>query len=178
MIGVVVPGIDGSGEAHWQTRWEAADADLRRFTPASWDAPDRDDWRIALVDALRAAGPDAVVVAHSLGCLAAVDALVTGGAPCRGAFLVAPPDVDGPGYPDAAASFRDIALAPLPVPAVVVASDDDPLSDRVATERFARALGATLVFVGSYGHLNAASGLGDWPEGRRLLAAFAAGASA
>ncbi|MRG59747.1 serine hydrolase family protein [Agromyces sp. CFH 90414] len=177
MIGVVVPGIDGSGPEHWQTLWEQGDSGLARFAPSSWEAPERDDWRLALAAAVSAAGPRAIVIAHSLGCLAAVDVLLDR-LPAGGAFLVAPPDVDGPAYPDAAASFRGIRPAPLAVPAIVVASDDDPFSSPAATARFAGAIGASVVSVGAHGHLNAASGLGDWPEGRRLLAAFAAGLSA
>ncbi|WP_350348101.1 alpha/beta hydrolase [Agromyces sp. G08B096] len=177
MIGVVVPGIDGSGETHWQTSWERAEPEFTRFAPSSWSEPERDDWRLALAAALTAAGPRAIVVAHSLGCLAAVDALLDR-LPAAGAFLVAPPDVDGPAYPEAAASFRGIRLARLDVPALVVASDDDPFSSSAATARFADAIGAGVVSVGRFGHLNAASGLGDWPEGRRLLAAFAIGLGA
>ncbi|QAY72408.1 hypothetical protein ET445_02695 [Agromyces protaetiae] len=180
MRGIVVPGIDGSGETHWQTRWEAADPALVRFAPTSWSAPDRDDWRAALTTALHAAGADAVVIAHSLGCLASVDALGTiaeASAPdapaVRAALLVAPPDVDGPTFPAAAATFRDIRPSLLGTPALVVASEDDPFSSPAASRAFAAAVGAEIVFVGARGHLNGASGLGDWAEGLALLESLA-----
>ncbi|MEG9472588.1 MAG: alpha/beta hydrolase [Sphingomonas sanguinis] len=32
-----------------------------------------------------------------------------------------------------------------------------------------------MVEVGALGHINGASGLGSWPEGRRLLTAFRSG---
>ncbi|WP_127792041.1 alpha/beta hydrolase [Agromyces sp. LHK192] len=175
MNGVVVPGIDGSGPEHWQTLWEASDPGLVRFAPASWTAPDRDDWRRALRAAIVAAGPDAIVIAHSLGCLAAVDVLTAPDAPpCAGVFLVAVPDVDGPRYPDAAASFRPVRPTPIGVPAVVVASTDDEFGPFAAVAGFAADLEARLVVAGAHGHLNALSGIGHWPEGRALLEDFAA----
>jgi predicted alpha/beta hydrolase family esterase len=34
-----------------------------------------------------------------------------------------------------------------------------------------------LIVLGALGHVNASSGLGDWPQGRALLDAFSAGLS-
>ncbi|MGZ7224897.1 alpha/beta hydrolase, partial [Streptococcus pyogenes] len=33
---LVLPGISGSGQDHWQSLWEAADTSFRRFRPSSW----------------------------------------------------------------------------------------------------------------------------------------------
>ncbi|PZF81168.1 RBBP9/YdeN family alpha/beta hydrolase [Jiangella anatolica] len=171
---VIVPGINGSGPEHWQSHWEAAlGSRAVRIAPASWDEPDASDWRRAV----GAAEPRAsVLVAHSLGCLAAASWLVRAGAGDRplGAFLVAPPDRDGPRFPAAAATFTAPA-SPLPVPAVVVASSDDPYSDLDRAAGLARTWGATFVGVGPRGHLNDASGVGAWAAGRALLAEFTAG---
>ncbi len=65
-------------------------------------------------------------------------------------------------------------LAPLPFPATVVASDDDPYVTLARAQAFAAAWGATFVDAGRKGHLNADSCLGDWPEGRRHLEALLA----
>ena len=46
-----------------------------------------------------------------------------------------------------------------------------PLSDDMT-----KASGSGIVEVGACDHLNAASGLEDWPQGKSLLTAFAAGA--
>jgi predicted alpha/beta hydrolase family esterase len=56
----------------------------------------------------------------------------------------------------------------------VVASQDDPYVTLARARAFAGAWGAAFVDAGPRGHLNAASGLGDWPEGRRHLEALLA----
>jgi predicted alpha/beta hydrolase family esterase len=170
---VTIPGIGGSGPSHWQTLWEREDASLTRFTPSSWDEPSLDDWSAAL-DRAVGAGPS-LLVAHSLGCLLAAEWARSHPAKVAGLFLVAVPDPDGPRFPSAAASFRTIELAgPLGVPALVVASDDDPYCSTRRSRAIADAWGAERVSVGDAGHINAESGLGSWDAGRTLLRAFAA----
>jgi predicted alpha/beta hydrolase family esterase len=171
---VIVPGIDGSGTEHWQTQWERAlGSRAVRIAPASWSEPDAADW----LGALDAAAPEgAVLVAHSLGCLAAASWLVERGG-AAGAFLVAPPDPDGPHFPSTAATFT-VPRSPLGVPAVVVASSDDPYADTDWSAALAAAWGAAFVDAGPLGHVNAASGIGAWAAGRNLLKAFTAGLGA
>lgn len=94
--------------------------------------------------------------------------------PVAGAFLVVPPDPTADGFPAAARGFSR-SVGPLPVPAVVIASSDDPYSSPTAVHRAADRWRAPLISVGARGHINAASGLGAWDEGRALLTAFAAG---
>jgi predicted alpha/beta hydrolase family esterase len=172
---VTVPGIHGSGPGHWQTRWERLpDADCVRIAPASWDEPDAQDWVTAVRRAVGAAGPDCVVVAHSLGCLPAAHVAATIGG-MRGVVLVAPPDPSGPSFPAAARGFAELGPAPLRVPGLVISSDDDPYATPGASRQLAGASSLPHVSVGAHGHLNEGSGLGTWPEGRRLVTAFAAG---
>jgi len=195
---VIVPGIGGSGPAHWQSHWQAEFADVRRIDPASWDHPELDDW-IAAVDRAVAASPaPPVLIAHSLGCLAVahwasqVAALGAGtgedaasdtgpgrgpgpeGAPPAvvGAFLVAPPDSDGPEFPADAVGFGLPAPGPLPFAAVLVASSDDPYCSPGHAVDLAADWQAALIDIGAHGHVNVASGFGPWPQGRRLLDDF------
>jgi hypothetical protein len=82
---------------------------------------------------------------------------------------------------DAAAELRPFApvpLARLPFPAHVVASTDDPFATAERSRTFADAWGAELALIGPAGHIATASGHGEWPEGRALLARLAAGWSA
>ncbi|GLW49483.1 hypothetical protein Stsp02_51440 [Streptomyces sp. NBRC 14336] len=172
---VIVPGIDGSDEEHWQTLWEREwGASAVRIAPVSWSAPDLDDW----VGAVQGAYDEAsrrdgrvVLVAHSLGCWAA--SVWLGREPSRqvgGAFLVAPPDPRGPAFPrQAASTFMEVTARPLPCPALVVGSADDPYCSSGAAEGFAARWEARWQLVGSYGHINSASGLGSWRQGRELL---------
>jgi predicted alpha/beta hydrolase family esterase len=95
--------------------------------------------------------------------------------PVAGAFLVSVPDPTGPKFPADAASFRDVPTAPLPFPALIVASTNDPYGTIAHSRSTAGAWCAGLVEVGAFGHINSSSGLGDWPAGRQLLDAFCAG---
>ncbi|MFJ2778622.1 RBBP9/YdeN family alpha/beta hydrolase [Kitasatospora sp. NPDC087315] len=172
---LVLPGYQNSGPEHWQSRWEAAEpAAFRRVRQEDWDHPDPESWvarlDAAVVDA--AADGPVVLVAHSLGCVtvarwvAAAPAGRT--AAVRGALLVAPADVDHADVQELT-GFRPVALRPFPFPSVVVSSTDDPWVAPDRARAFARAWGARYVEPGAYGHLNAESGLGDWPAGRNLL---------
>jgi predicted alpha/beta hydrolase family esterase len=167
---LMVPGIEGSDERHWQTLWQddlgnAAD----RIAPASWDDPDHDDWLAAIS---RSATADTVVVAHSLGCLAVTSWLIREARSLvAGAFLVSPPDPTGPAFPAAAASFPRLR-GRLPVPAVVVASSDDPFVRLEVAREMAAEWGADFVDAGANGHLNSDSSLGRWKAGREQLDAF------
>jgi predicted alpha/beta hydrolase family esterase len=57
---------------------------------------------------------------------------------------------------------------------VMVSSTDDPFSSIGYAQQRAAAWDAEHIALGAYGHLNAASGLGDWEQGwgivERLLA--------
>ena len=70
---VTIPGIDGSDHEHWQSIWEAEwDQRASRISVSSWAAPELDDWCDAIDRAVQRAGSaGTVLVAHSLGCLAA-----------------------------------------------------------------------------------------------------------
>ncbi|MFG2958289.1 RBBP9/YdeN family alpha/beta hydrolase [Streptomyces sp. NPDC048291] len=174
---VIIPGIDGSDDRHWQSRWERAWGDTAvRIAPGSWSRPGLRDW----VDAVQAAHDVAaarddrvVLVAHSLGCWAAAEWLARVRPARVPAFLAAPPDPRGPAFPAAAApTFLELTARPLPGPALVVASDDDPYGDAAASAALASGWLAPWHSVGAHGHLNSASGLGDWPAGRELLRAL------
>ncbi|WP_406431439.1 alpha/beta fold hydrolase [Streptomyces sp. NBC_00631] len=177
---VIIPGIDGSDGRHWQSRWERAWGDAAvRIAPGSWTRPELGDW-VAAVQAAHdvAAARDGrvVLVAHSLGCWAAAEWLARARPRQVPAFLAAPPDPRGPAFPAGAApTFVELAARPLPGPALVVASDDDPYGDATASGALAAGWRAPWHSVGAHGHLNSASGLGDWPVGRELLRTLVSG---
>jgi predicted alpha/beta hydrolase family esterase len=174
---VIVPGINGSGPDHWQTLWQDAwGPSARRISPSSWDNPDLDDWCDALNRAAHQdRSSDVVLVAHSLGCLAAACWLQRQRPGIRGAFLVAPPDAGGADFPAAAApSFTALEAAPLSVPGLVVSSDDDPYCTPRQASRLAARWEAGHVSIGLAGHINVASGLDTWEHGRALLRGFTA----
>lgn len=170
---IIMPGIGGSGDQHWQTEWERGDPALRRFQPSSWDEPDFDDWSAAL-DRATGEGP-VLLVAHSLSCLLAVRWAAAHQDRVAGLFLVAPPDPDGPSFPSVAAAFGERLGVRPGVPALLVTSDDDPFCSAERSTHFADAWGVSRISVGRRGHINSESNLGGWPEGLALLTAFRAG---
>ena len=157
----------------WARACRAACASSQR----DWDRPDRELWLQALRRAIEAAHAPVVLVAHSLGC-ALVAHAVRAGRRCvaravRAALLVAPADVDSPAHtPPETRGFAPMPLARLPFAATVIASGDDPYVTFARARAFAAAWGADFVDAGAVGHINAASGLGDWAAGRRALAAL------
>jgi predicted alpha/beta hydrolase family esterase len=173
---LILPGLGGSGPEHWQTRWQTCERGCARVQQRDWERPALDEWLRAVDEALARAERPVLLVAHSLACaLVAHGARRPAWARVAGALLVAPADVDSPAHtPPETRGFSPIPQAALPFPALVVASQDDPYCAFERARLFARRWGAELADVGARGHINAASGLGDWEEGRRLLATLRA----
>jgi len=175
---LVLPGLGGSGPEHWQTRWESCEPACSRVHQREWDRPVLGDWLRAVDQALGAhddEGP-VVLIAHSLACaLVAHGARRAAWSRVVGALLVAPADVDSEARtPPETRGFSPMPTDALPFAATVIASHDDPFVAFERARELARRWGAELVDVGMVGHINADSGLGDWPAGRRALAALVA----
>lgn len=171
---IVLPGLGGSGEGHWQTLWERQDPGMRRFQPSSWDKPELTDWIAALEREIARSQTPPILIAHSLACQ-----LIAHWAPLRktailGAFLVAPPDPTGEVYLAEAGSFAQPPRRQLPFPSLLVASTDDPFGSFDHARDSAEIWGSAFVDIGPRGHINAASGLGDWPEGKAIFERFRA----
>jgi predicted alpha/beta hydrolase family esterase len=126
---LILPGLNGSGLEHWQTRWQRKLPDARRVEEDDWDQPRCAAWVASLEQAVSRAGPDTVLAAHSLGCLQVAHWAAVTKRSVRGALLVAPPDPEGPSFPDVIQGFRSLPRAPLPFPSLLVASHDDPAGD-------------------------------------------------
>jgi uncharacterized protein len=172
---LVLPGWLNSGAAHWQSRWEALHG-FERVEQHDWNQPLRGDWMARLEEVLLADERPALLVAHSLGCqLAAAWAQHSSNtARVRGALLVAPPDTARADMPPQLASWRQVPSARLLFAAVVLFSEDDPFCAPARAREMATAWGAQALSLGARGHLNAESGLGDWPEGLHWLRQLAA----
>jgi predicted alpha/beta hydrolase family esterase len=170
---LTIPGLGGSGPTHWQTLWERTRLDTVRAELGMWDRPHRNSWVTKLDEAIRQAQAPVVLVAHSLGCLAvawwATLSPQPYGWPVAGALLVAPADVDRADVQDELRGFAPSPRTILPFPSIVVASSDDPWITPGAAHSLASAWGSHFVDVGRHGHLNAASGIGIWPDGQALL---------
>lgn len=169
---LIVPGLGGSGEDHWQSRWERRLATARRVQQDDWERPDRAAWRVRILEAIGLSSRPAVLVAHSVGVISAVDALNSPGVTrVAAAFLVAPPDPeDRARRPDAIRGFAPISRQPLPCPAILVASRTDPYGTFEHASALAEDWRALPVDAGDAGHINSDSGFGPWPDGLLLFA--------
>lgn len=183
---LLLPGWQNSGPTHWQSRWQALYGDLR-VEQDDWYWPRRGDWMARLDEVVlehqrqhphnppHTPSPRQVqLVAHSLGChlVAAWAAHSRHTAWVHSALLVAPPDTQTPQLPPQLSTWRQPVRQRLPFPALLLFSDDDPWCAPDRAQALARDWGARSQSVGARGHVNGDSGLGDWPEGRALLAAL------
>jgi hypothetical protein len=196
---LILPGWQNSGEGHWQSLWEEK-LGYERVMQHDWMHPLRGDWITRFEDhvlsieehfAQTLSGPEAknltkkdpessalaptreiVLVAHSLGChlVAAWAALSQSTHRVKGALLVAPPDGGRGDLPQELRSWRNPVLQKLPFPSICVISSNDPFCDLQPGRDMAKAWGSECVELGARGHINAQSGLGDWPQGQALLA--------
>ncbi|OHX13627.1 hypothetical protein BI347_08950 [Chromobacterium sphagni] len=181
-----VPGWGNSGAQHWHGRWEVTYPLARRVAQRDWLYPARDEWVAGVAAAVAEIPGKLVIAAHSLGCHTAVAWLLQASLPeqrkVRGMLLVAPPAIpltderarasgelpEGAPLPDFA-GFDALPLQRLPVPAILVASRDDPFCEFAEAERMAGIWGAQFVDAGRAGHMGSHAGLGSWPAGQSLL---------
>ena len=161
---VLVPGFKDSGPEHWQSLWQGILPIFQRVTQRRWDDPDIHHWIGAISRHLATAKRPAVLIGHSLGALASACVAAEGHPRVAGLLLVAPAE---PVRFEAEESVPERALG---VPALVVASHNDPLMRFPRAEHWARIWGAELADVGEAGHINAEAGFGAWPHGLHLLA--------
>lgn len=170
---LIVPGLNNSGPAHWQTIWERERADCSRVELGMWSNPHRNTWVNKLNAAIAAARGPVVLVAHSLGCHAVAwwNALEQPGPESKvvGALLVAPPEVEGSDIDERLQAFSPVVRRRFPFTSILAASQNDPYVCFGHARRLARIWGSRLVDVGYLGHINADSGIADWPYGRYLL---------
>ncbi|QNE38311.1 alpha/beta hydrolase [Hymenobacter sp. NBH84] len=165
---LTAPGLGNSGPIHWQTQWEQQYG-YQRVQQHDWNHPVCADWVQTLEATVAAAGPQVVLVAHSLACATVAHWAATTRHHLQGVLLVAPADVDRPDFPPEVVGFAPMPLARLPFPSIVVASTDDQYVSLARAQQFAAAWGSRFVNVGALGHLNSESGLGLWPQGYQLL---------
>jgi hypothetical protein len=173
---LIVPGYLDSGPDHWQSRWEKKLSTARRVVQRDFAHPDRAEWVEAIRREILASDKPAVLVAHSLGVIAALHAAQQLRSKIAGAFLVAPPSEEViREMPAVDAAFLPVPRTRLPFPAVMVGGGDDPYAEAGFARRLAEDIGARFIDAGAAGHLNAESGHGPWPEGSLAFAHFLKG---
>jgi uncharacterized protein len=160
---LIIPGLHGSGHAHWQTWLQAHWRSSVRVQQDDWSEADLPRWSRRIGEAV-ARDPDTpwIAVAHSFGCLALAHHLAQrtpradGG--IAGALFVAPAEPVRFGLDDALPQRR------LGVPATLLASDTDPWMSAARAAAWAERWGARCINLGDVGHINVDSGFGPLPR--------------
>jgi predicted alpha/beta hydrolase family esterase len=173
---LVVPGLRDHVAEHWQTLLCAKLPGARSVPPLEHDKLSC----AARVDAIERAleqidGP-VILVAHSAGAMMVVHWAARSTHAIHGALLAAPADLETPmppGYPGLDTlrenGWLPVPRQPLPFPSIVAASTNDPLASVDRLHGFAADWGSRFVIVGAVGHLNPASGFGDWPQAEQFI---------
>jgi predicted alpha/beta hydrolase family esterase len=168
-----VPGLNNSGPAHWQSRWEQLYPWLERVDLGLWDAPDRQVWVQRLDAAIRAARQPVILVAHSLGCITVAHWAAQASPELlrrvRGALLVAPADVQRDNCPEALRNFAPIPRQGLPFASQLVGSDNDRAASAERAIELGRDWGSEIAILGGAGHINVKSGHHRWEQGFAYL---------
>ena len=165
---LIVPGLHGSGPAHWQSWLQGLHRDARRVEQLDWSRPELPSWSAGSGETLAGApGARGVAAATSVCCLALAHHLATHpDSPIAAALLVAP----------AAPSRLGVeALTPvvrLGRPGLLVGSDTDPWMSAQEARRRARDWGLAYRHLGDAGHINAEAGFGPFPPARQWVAAL------
>jgi hypothetical protein len=179
---LIVPGLRDQVAIHWQTLLEArlraqgqAVASVPPLGRADLDCATR---VAAIEEAVQAITGPMVLVAHSGGCLMVAHwARQTRLADrIQAALLATPPDFEQPmpeGYPTQQAlqtgGWFPLPRGSLPFRSLVAASRNDPLGAYEMVAELAQGWGSELMDLGEVGHLNPASGFGDWPLADSLI---------
>ena len=166
----IIPGLGNSGPEHWQTYFEKSGDNFNRILQREWDAPVCAEW-IETIDKTLAPYDlsTVVLIAHSLGCSAIAHWASVYNRSIKGAMLVAPSDPEAPHYDFPAKGFDPMPLKRIAFKTVVVASVDDVWVSLNRAKYFADHWQSEFINVGSAGHINVASGFGEWKQGLDIL---------
>ena len=173
---LIVPGLRDHVPQHWQTLLASQLPRVRTVTPMGRDNLDCQARIDAIEQAAAAIDGPIIVVAHSGGVIAVVHWARMTRRAVRGALLATLADFDQPlpdGYPSCesleGAGWLPVPRNALPFRSIVAASRNDLLAHPERVAAFARSWGSELVDLGEVGHLNPASGFGEWPQAVSLI---------
>ncbi|WP_106854373.1 RBBP9/YdeN family alpha/beta hydrolase [Caballeronia novacaledonica] len=174
---LIVPGLRDHVADHWQTLLAAKLPRVHTVEPLEHNKLGCTARVVAIARAIQSIDGPVIVVAHSAGVMMLAHWVSRhDSSMIRGALLAAPADLETPmpaGYPTIDAlsehGWLPIPRAILPFPSIVAASSNDPLTRIERARDFAQAWGSRFLELGAAGHLNPASGHGEWPRAEELL---------
>lgn len=174
---LIVPGLRDRVPDHWQTLLEARLSAFRSVPPLETNKLDLGARIAAIEKAINDIDGQIIVVAHSGGTIMFAHWAQTHSTEkIRGALLAVPPDFEKPlpsGYPAIEELKKNgwlpVPRTPLPFRSIVTVSENDPLGGIAAVSALASDWNSQIVNLGKVGHLNPASGYGNWPEADALI---------
>ncbi|QRQ85975.1 RBBP9/YdeN family alpha/beta hydrolase [Cupriavidus oxalaticus] len=174
---LIVPGLRDHVPEHWQTLLAARLPRVVSVAPLEQDKLSCAARVEAIDRALAAIDGPVIIVAHSAGAMMVAHWAARGATrEILGALLAAPADLETPmpaGYPTTEAldaqGWLPIPRGELPFPSIVAASSNDPLTRLDRARELAQAWGSRFVELGEVGHLNPASGYGEWPRAEAFI---------
>ncbi len=173
---LIVPGLRDHVEEHWQTHLAQKLPKVRTVPPLEHDKLSREARVDALERALSDINEPVLIVAHSAGCMMVAHWASQSTRAVLGALLVTPSDMETPmppAYPTVeqldSNGWLPIPTNQLPFKSIVAASSNDPLCKLSRAQAFAGNWGSQFTDIGAVGHLNPASGYGEWPRAQELI---------
>lgn len=175
---LIIPGLRDHVETHWQTILAAQLPKVHSVQPMGREDLDCARRVQAIEAAMAVIVGTVLLVAHSGGCVMVAHWAQHSTHAHRvcGALLATPPDFEQPmpeGYPTLAAlqagGWLSVPRQRLPFRSLVTTSDNDPLATRERVIALAQDWGSDTVDLGAVGHLNPASGYGEWPMAKSLI---------
>jgi predicted alpha/beta hydrolase family esterase len=167
---LVLAGLGNSGEDHWQSHLERKFPDFHRIRQKEWNLPVCKEWIHTLdLEVMKYSPENVILVAHSLACATICFWAAKYKRKIKGALLVGPSDTEADSYPPGTTGFTPVPLNKLPFRTIVVMSTNDPYVSTARALLFAEKWNSELVNIGKAGHINVASGYGEWEECLSLL---------
>jgi predicted alpha/beta hydrolase family esterase len=173
---LIVPGLRDHVEQHWQTLLAARLGKVKTVPPLESDKLSLAARVQAIQSTIETIDGPIIVVAHSAGTLMMAHWAQCHAANIQGALLAVPPDFSRPmpsGYPTvqqlAENGWLPVPTQRLTFRSIVTTSENDPLAAFDQVVAMANNWGSELVHLGKVGHLNPASGYGDWPLADALV---------
>ena len=171
---LILPGWQDSKQQHWQSIWLKKYPNAIKVFQDNWMYPRKHEWVKTLDEYIKNESNNSIIlVGHSLACATIAhwskEYFSKNSTKIIGALLVSPADVDRPDFPKEIKGFSPMPLEPLNFNTIVVGSEDDPYVNIDRSKYFAQCWKAKLVNIGPRGHINVDAGLGDWPDGEKLL---------
>ena len=169
---IIVPGVGGSGQNHWQSWLQRRLMSCSRVEQHDWNKPLLAQWVANFVSATLKVEASIQVVAHSFGCLTAVAAIHQHpelAKKIKKLILVAPANPSRFGENGFARDsvgnytefFHNIKLY---IPTQMIISENDPWLNFEDAKALAQAWKIQPINLGQVGHINVDSGFGPFPE--------------